>query len=151
MSIVVVSVVALLLGVLIGWIARGNRDRPPGQAGEVTEVDGVSLATVTDPMTGLFNRQGYRLLAARLLREATRERHPAALMLFDIDGLSAINERLGQTAGDEAITSATTLCSNSKTLYQSVCSGGCGGVAYVGVFDYPGTWHEACLRRADEP
>ncbi len=38
------------------------------------------------------------------------------------------------------ITSATTVCSNSKTLYQSVCPGGCGGVAYVGVFGYAEPW-----------
>lgn len=41
------------------------------------------------------------------------------------------------------ITSATTVCSNGKTLYQSVCPGGCGGVAYVGVFDYSEPWHSA--------
>jgi hypothetical protein len=41
------------------------------------------------------------------------------------------------------ITSATTVCSNSKTLYQSVCPSGCGGVAYVGVFNFPEPWHSA--------
>ena len=69
-------------------------------------VDGVSLVSVTDPMTGLFTRQGYRLLAARLLREATREQRAVLLMLFDIDGLKALNDRLGDAAGDEAITAA---------------------------------------------
>ncbi|MCZ3387492.1 MAG: M12 family metallo-peptidase [Actinomycetia bacterium] len=37
------------------------------------------------------------------------------------------------------ITNSTTKCSNRKTLYASVCSGGCGGVAYVGVFDQYGS------------
>ena len=60
-------------------------------------------------MTGLFNRQGYRLLAARLLRDATRERRMALLMLFDIDGLRAINDRLGHTVGDDAICSVAAL------------------------------------------
>ena len=112
MKIIVGCLVALLLGGLIGWFARGRRDRPgtaPAGTPSVTEVDGVSLASVTDPMTGLFNRQGYRLLAARLLREATRERRPAVLMLFDIDGLRAINDRLGPTVGDDAICSVTAL------------------------------------------
>jgi diguanylate cyclase (GGDEF)-like protein len=109
MNIVVASVVALLVGGLIGWVLRGYREPPPGEAAEVTEVEGVDLATVTDPLTGLFTRQGYRLVAAQVLREATRARCPAALMLFDIDGLAAINDRLGQTVGDEAITDATAL------------------------------------------
>jgi len=34
------------------------------------------------------------------------------------------------------VTRSTTLCPNGKTLYSSLCSGGCGGIAYVGVFDY---------------
>jgi hypothetical protein len=41
------------------------------------------------------------------------------------------------------ITSATTVCSNTKTVYQSVCGSGCGGVAYIGVFNLTGSWHEA--------
>jgi len=35
------------------------------------------------------------------------------------------------------ITNSKTRCAKNKTLYQSVCSNGCGGVAYVGVFDDP--------------
>ena len=33
------------------------------------------------------------------------------------------------------VTRSTTPCSNGLTLYSSLCSGGCGGLAYVGVFD----------------
>jgi diguanylate cyclase (GGDEF)-like protein len=108
MNVVVDLIVGLLVGALIGWIARGLRIPIPEETAPAT-VDGVSLVSVTDPMTGLFNRQGYRLLAARLLREATREQRAVLLMLFDIDGLKAINDRLGDTAGDGAITSAAEL------------------------------------------
>jgi diguanylate cyclase (GGDEF)-like protein len=108
MNIVVGVTTGLLVGGLIGWIARGRRDVPADSRGlgSVKEVDGVRLASVTDPMTGLFNRQGYRLLAARLLREAAREKRAALLMLFDVDGLRAINDRLGHTAGDAVISAA---------------------------------------------
>ena len=37
------------------------------------------------------------------------------------------------------ITNSTTRCSNGKTFYASICSAGCGGVAYVGVFDQYGS------------
>ena len=33
------------------------------------------------------------------------------------------------------ITHSKSLCPNGKTVYASVCSSGCGGVAYVGVYD----------------
>jgi diguanylate cyclase (GGDEF)-like protein len=105
---IVMALAALVLGALIGWIARAARE-PVAEDGEVTQVEGVTVTSITDPMTGLFTRQGYRLLAARLLREAARERRSALLMLFDIDGLRALNDRLGHTVGDEAITAAAEL------------------------------------------
>jgi len=40
------------------------------------------------------------------------------------------------------ITKSVTPCSNGQTLYQAACGGGCGGVAYVGVFDNTGTSHD---------
>ena len=33
------------------------------------------------------------------------------------------------------VTNSRTPCANGQTLYSSLCSGGCGGIAYVGVFD----------------
>jgi hypothetical protein len=33
------------------------------------------------------------------------------------------------------VSRSMTVCPNGKSLYSSVCSGGCGGIAYVGVFD----------------
>ena len=34
------------------------------------------------------------------------------------------------------ITKSTTKCTTGKTFYEAICSSGCGGVAYVGVFDW---------------
>ena len=106
MSNVVGILVALLAGALAGWIARGRRGGEAQAVPAPEEFEGVSLVSLTDPMTGLFNRQGYRLLAARLLRDAVRERRSAVLMLFDMDGLKAINARLGHAVGDEALNAA---------------------------------------------
>jgi hypothetical protein len=36
------------------------------------------------------------------------------------------------------VTRSVSVCPNGQTLYASVCSGGCGGIAYVGVFDQTG-------------
>jgi hypothetical protein len=36
------------------------------------------------------------------------------------------------------VTRSVSVCPNGKTLYASVCSSGCGGIAYVGVFDQTG-------------
>lgn len=70
---------------------------------------------------------------------------------FDVDvttadpGYAAINRSStsDSTFGTRLlITNSQTACPNGKTLYQSVCSSGCGGVAYVGVYDNTGSSHD---------
>src|SRR6476659_8597377 len=53
-------------------------------------------------------------------------------------GVDAINRPSGldsRYAPRVVVTYSRGLCPNGKTLYASVCGGGCGGVSYVGVFD----------------
>ena len=60
------------------------------------------LATV-DSLTGLINRRAYfeRSAGARML--ASRQRHPIALMMLDLDHFKALNDRFGHGAGDRAL------------------------------------------------
>ena len=67
------------------------------------QLDRIGLLSLTDPMTGLYNRRGFKLLGEHLLKDAARQKHPAALMYFDMDGLKTINDTLGHGVGDEAI------------------------------------------------
>jgi diguanylate cyclase len=70
--------------------------------------------SLTDPLTGLFNRRGWeKLLTAEEARHM-RYGHPAVLVSIDLDGLKPTNDQLGHAAGDillqrtaEAIQSAT--------------------------------------------
>ena len=57
----------------------------------------------TDPLTGLGNTLAFE---ERLAQEATRSaryQQPLALLLADVDGLKAINDRHGHRAGDLAL------------------------------------------------
>jgi diguanylate cyclase (GGDEF)-like protein/PAS domain S-box-containing protein len=57
----------------------------------------------TDPLTGLANRRALeRTLKAAISRAQTRGRGVAVLML-DLDGFKAVNDRHGHAAGDEAL------------------------------------------------
>ncbi len=70
---------------------------------------------------------------------------------FDVDvttedpGYAAIN-RSG--SGDNLfgtrviLTKSTSNCPNGQTLWQSLCNSGCGGIAYVGVYDNTGSGHD---------
>lgn len=70
---------------------------------------------------------------------------------FDVDvttedpGYAAINRASSSDAqfGTRLIvTNSKALCPNGKTMYASICSGGCGGIAYVGVYDNTGGNHD---------
>src|SRR5262249_41361885 len=57
----------------------------------------------TDPLTGLANRRALeRTLQAALTRAQANSRCVAVLML-DLDGFKAVNDRHGHAAGDEAL------------------------------------------------
>lgn len=57
------------------------------------------LAT-RDPLTGLVNRLFFRERVASALARSTRTRSPFAVVVVEIDGFRAVNDSLGQEAGD---------------------------------------------------
>ncbi len=59
--------------------------------------------SLTDPLTGLYNRRGFYALAEAQLRVARRNRRRCLLLCADMDGLKIINDRYGHTEGDRAL------------------------------------------------
>jgi diguanylate cyclase (GGDEF)-like protein/putative nucleotidyltransferase with HDIG domain len=57
----------------------------------------------TDPLTGLFNRRAFEELLEMELERATRAGRPISVIVGDIDGFRAVNERHGHAAGDTAL------------------------------------------------
>jgi two-component system, cell cycle response regulator len=63
----------------------------------------IRALTVTDSLTGCYNR---RFLDERLLEEVLRSQrshHPLAVIMVDIDHFKAINDRFGHAAGDQVL------------------------------------------------
>jgi diguanylate cyclase (GGDEF)-like protein len=58
----------------------------------------------TDFMTGLGNRRQFHVELQREMAFTTRHHAPLALLLVDIDNLKVINDALGHSSGDRAIT-----------------------------------------------
>jgi diguanylate cyclase len=56
----------------------------------------------TDELTGLANRRALLLEGERVLASASA-RHPAALLLLDLDGFKEVNDSLGHHAGDQLL------------------------------------------------
>ena len=62
--------------------------------------------SLTDELTGLYNRRGFLLLAEQQLKIAARTRRGAMLVFADLHNLKIVNERLGHVAGDDLVLDA---------------------------------------------
>ena len=59
--------------------------------------------TITDPLTGAFNRRHLDTQLAQLATPGQAPRSQNALLALDIDHFKQINDRLGHSAGDEVL------------------------------------------------
>ena len=58
---------------------------------------------LTDDLTGLHNRRGFRTVAGQICAAQARSGQPLMLVTIDVDYLKAINDTWGHEAGDRAI------------------------------------------------
>ncbi|HBH87093.1 MAG TPA: hypothetical protein DDY17_05780 [Syntrophaceae bacterium] len=63
----------------------------------------ISFISVTDQLTGLYNRRGFITLAEQQLRSSDRSKRDMLLFFADLDGMKWINDTLGHEEGDRAL------------------------------------------------
>ena len=59
--------------------------------------------SITDELTGLFNRRGFHMFAQQYLSIAARKKGPTFLLFIDLDNLKRINDVFGHHVGDQAL------------------------------------------------
>ena len=64
------------------------------------------MLSLTDVLTGLYNRRGFFMQAEQAYKLAQRQRTKSAVIFADIDGLKRVNDELGHEAGDQLIRDA---------------------------------------------
>lgn len=72
----------------------------------IVEHDALELLeqrSVTDPLTGLFNRYHFDATMTREVSRCRRYGAPLSLLLVDVDRLKLVNDRWGHHAGDQAL------------------------------------------------
>jgi diguanylate cyclase (GGDEF)-like protein len=84
----VLFVVVLLLAVWLAILRRESRLR---------------RMALTDPLTGLYNRRGFVLLAEHQRQLALRNKTASLLFFIDINDFKSINDTLGHKEGDAAL------------------------------------------------
>ncbi len=81
--------------------------------------------SITDELTGLFNRRGFFTLADKEFKLADRHKRRMSLIYLDLDGLKAINDKLGHEAGDHALVDSANIL--RKSFRESDIMGRMGG------------------------
>ncbi len=69
--------------------------------------------SLTDELTGLYNRRGFFSLAQQQLKLANREKRGALVVFVDLDNLKWINDTLGHRAGDQALVETAKILKNT--------------------------------------
>ena len=154
---VAVGLLAYFLGLLItrpldrltaaaAKVARGDLDvHLPvvggGELGSVTEVFNDMVArlhesrrelerlSVTDDLTGLYNRRYLMETLANEMRRSRRLDHPCALLIADVDHFKEYNDAYGHLAGDEALARIAAVL--RETTRDVDCAARYGGEEFV--------------------
>jgi diguanylate cyclase (GGDEF)-like protein len=86
------------------------------------------LAT-RDPLTNLFNRRHFLLLAEQEWKRAQRYKHPLCALMMDVDHFKQINDQHGHAAGDKALTTVANVVRSS--LRSTEIAGRYGGDEFI--------------------
>jgi diguanylate cyclase (GGDEF)-like protein/PAS domain S-box-containing protein len=88
-------------------VKHAERDYVIGHAQDVTELQEVQehlkSLSITDDLTGLYNRRGFFTLAEQYFKLRRRTKERLIVLFADIDNLKQINDRFGHAAGSQAI------------------------------------------------
>ena len=87
------------------------------------------MLSLTDELTGLYNRRGLFALGEHTLRIARRRGRGLGVIYIDVDGLKAINDRFGHAQGDETLRLAADVIRTSTR--ESDVAGRVGGDEFV--------------------
>jgi diguanylate cyclase (GGDEF)-like protein len=100
-AIVIAFGAGLLLLAAFSLILLGLRRRV--SAAHRAEIERLASAALTDSLTGLRNHRAFQEDLARALRRQARARGPVALIMLDVNGLKAVNDKHGHQAGDDRL------------------------------------------------
>ncbi len=77
------------------------------------------LLSITDSLTGLFNRRHFFSLAQKDLERALRNRVPFSILMIDIDDFKRINDTCGHHGGDSLLKEIADLLRKTFRLMDS--------------------------------
>jgi diguanylate cyclase (GGDEF)-like protein len=73
--------------------------------------------SITDPLTGLYNRRGLGEMTSHEIERANRLGEPISVLVIDVDHFKSINDNLGHSAGDQVLAA---MASRLKTTLRKM-------------------------------
>jgi len=100
---------AVIVDMRVEQASQGGKKYFLAQFRDITELvrlrEELRVLSLTDELTGLYNRRAFTLLARQQLKLADRKQTGLYLFFIDIDGMTGINASLGPKARDEVLRS----------------------------------------------
>lgn len=105
--------------------------------------------SITDELTGLYNRRGFLTFADHHIKAAERRKESVLLILIDLDGLKQINDAYGHNIGDQALMDAAHVI--KQTFRSTDVTARISGDEFVVVTtDSDGNGQESIKKRIEE-
>ncbi len=98
-----------------------------------SQVEREHLETLSDSLTGLYNRRGWDQLLAAEDKRCLRYGHPACVVAVDLDTLKLTNDKEGHSSGDELLRRAAIALRGSARQQDIVARVGGDEFAVLGV------------------
>lgn len=111
-----------------------------------TQIREATLQSITDPLTGLYNRQFIKHDIERHVLQAQRYEQPMSLFFIDVDHFKHINDTYGHATGDSILKILSRCFKNS--LRGSDIVARYGGDEFIVCL--PGTDHPAAMQVAEK-
>ena len=91
--------IAMIAGTIgaVGFVMAGLANQLRGVMGRL------ETAARTDPLTGILNRRAFADECEREISRAARAGQPVGVVMLDLDGFKAFNDRNGHPAGDKVL------------------------------------------------
>lgn len=86
----------------------------------VERSDWIERLASTDALTGIANRATLERMLELEIARATRQATQVSVILFDIDGLAALNQKAGAHAGDDALRRLASLLADQVRLVDMI-------------------------------
>ena len=104
--------------------------------------------SLTDELTGLYNRRRFFVLAEQYLKVAIRAKKRSLLLYIDMDDLKWINDHCGHSDGDQALIDLGSIL--KKTFRESDIIARIGGDEFVVLLESTDENDEMLITRLDE-